>query len=86
MFDKNDFKEKFRSWSELNPEATIHDAKLICDMLIPFEYKESYSWLEEQTLAWFTWKYEMKNKMHLVLNKNNNNFEEIEEIEERNLM
>ncbi|MBX9839990.1 MAG: hypothetical protein K2X69_16935 [Silvanigrellaceae bacterium] len=63
MFDKNDFKEKFRCWSEMNTDATLEDAKSFCDILIPFEYKESYTWLEEQSLAWFVWKKDMKEKM-----------------------
>ena len=51
MFDKNDFKEKFRSWTELNPNASYEEAKLLCDLLIPIDAKERYSWLEEQSLV-----------------------------------
>ena len=65
MFDKNDFKEKFRSWTELNPNASYEEAKLLCDLLIPIDAKERYSWLEEQSLAWFLWKKETRAKSQL---------------------
>ncbi len=58
MFNKNDFKERFRIWTEENPEASQEEAKKLCELLIPLEYKETYSWLEEQSLAWFAWKKE----------------------------
>lgn len=58
MFNKNDFKEQFRIWTEENPKASLEEAKKLCELLIPAEYKETYSWLEEQSLAWFAWKKE----------------------------
>lgn len=74
MFDKNDFKEKFRCWTELNPEATTEEAKSFCDILIPFEYKENYSWLEEQSIAWFTWKKETKDKIFIAQSNENEDY------------
>lgn len=65
MFDKNDFKEKFRIWSELNPEASCEEAKILCEMLIPKFEKEKYFWLEEQSLAWFLWKKEVAKRYNL---------------------
>ncbi|APJ03094.1 hypothetical protein [Silvanigrella aquatica] len=62
MFDKNDFKEKFRKWTELNPNASYEEAKLLCDILIPINAKEQYYWLEEQSIAWFLWKKETRAK------------------------
>lgn len=67
MFDKNDFKEKFRNWTELNPNASYEEAKLLCDLLIPIDAKEHFYWLEEQSLAWFLWKKENRAKSHLNL-------------------
>ena len=58
MFNKNDFKEKFRSWSEQNMSASFEEAKVFCDIYIPEKFKKEYAWLEEQTLAWFIWKKE----------------------------
>lgn len=65
MFDKNDFKEKFRCWTELNPTASYEEAKLLCDILIPIDAKESFPWLEEQSLQWFLWKKENRIKTQL---------------------
>ncbi|MGY3803813.1 hypothetical protein ACWNT8_07125 [Pigmentibacter ruber] len=59
MFDKNIFKEKFRIWTEENPNASCEEAKKVCEILIPFEYKEKFYWLEEESLAWFAWKKEL---------------------------
>ncbi|KAB8039716.1 hypothetical protein GCL60_05495 [Silvanigrella paludirubra] len=84
MFDKNDFKEKFRCWSEMNVDATLDEAKSFCDILIPFEYKESYSWLEEQSLAWFIWKKDMKEKQLVNLANSEHEIESFET--DRNIM
>lgn len=65
MFDKNDFKEKFRFWTELNPSASYEEAKLLCKTLIPISDRKSFAWLEEQSLAWFLWKKENRAKTHL---------------------
>jgi hypothetical protein len=62
MFDKNDFKEKFRFWLEHNQHATYEDAKLFCDLRLPIHIKEKYSWLEEQSLSWFLWRKESQEK------------------------
>ncbi|RDB36182.1 hypothetical protein [Spirobacillus cienkowskii] len=62
MFDKNDFKEKFRFWLEHNQHATYEEAKLFCDLHIPIHIKEQYSWLEEQSLSWFLWRKESQEK------------------------
>ena len=60
MFDKNKFKEQFRTWTEENPNASCEEAKKVCEILIPSEYKEKFLWLEEESVAWFAW----KKKMH----------------------
>jgi hypothetical protein len=65
MFDKNEFKEKFRFWTELNPDANCEEAKLLCESLIPIEFRENYAWLEEQSIAWFLWKKESHRKSKL---------------------
>jgi hypothetical protein len=75
MFDKNDFKEKFRCWTELNPNASYEEAKLLCDLLIPIDVKENFSWLEEQSLAWFLWKKESLLKSRLNLFNDSEVFE-----------
>ena len=67
MFDKNDFYEKFRQWTELHPSASAEEARLLCDLLIPIEAKKQYNWLEEQSLAWFLWKKENHAKQKLSL-------------------
>ena len=65
MFDKNDFKEKFRKWTELNPNASYEEAKLLCHVLMPLSSKKEFSWLEEQSLQWFLLKKETYAKSNL---------------------
>ncbi len=55
MFDKNTFKDAFRSWVQNNPTATEEDALGFCQSQIPAKMFEQHCWLVEQSLQWFTW-------------------------------
>lgn len=66
MFNKNVFKEQFRVWTEEHPDASQAEAKKFCEDLIPIEYKETYLWLEEQSLAWFAWKKEIRIQTYIA--------------------
>lgn len=58
MFNKNAFKEEFRLWSEQFPFASKKEIESFCYGLIPQEYKKSFAWLVEQSVAWYLWKQE----------------------------
>lgn len=63
VFDKNLFKDAFRSWVEHNPKASSEDALEFCQKLIPTgEYSRHY-WLVEQSLQWFKWLQESKSTL-----------------------
>ncbi len=55
MFDKNLFKNAFRSWVQNNPGATEEEAKEFCSANIPATAIASHYWLVEQSLEWFGW-------------------------------
>lgn len=55
MFDKNHFKEAFRSWVQRNPTATETDALSFCQSHIPAHCVASHYWLIEQSVQWFKW-------------------------------
>jgi hypothetical protein len=55
MFDKNKFKEAFRSWVESNPRANQNDALAFCQAHIPANQIVSSHWLVDQSLQWFSW-------------------------------
>jgi hypothetical protein len=45
MFDKNMFKNEFRTWSDYHPFANLNEIEGFCDALIPDEFKSYYAWL-----------------------------------------
>ena len=55
MFDKNSFKDAFRSWVQNNPKALEEDALRFCQRSIPASVYASNYWLVEQSLQWFAW-------------------------------
>ncbi|NBW81733.1 hypothetical protein EBR21_08260 [bacterium] len=55
MFDKNHFKEAFRSWVQHNPTASEQDALSFCRDNIPASCIVSHYWLIEQSVQWFKW-------------------------------
>lgn len=55
MFDKNFFKDAFRSWVLKNPDASEEEALAFCQAHIPANQYVSYYWLVEQSLQWFSW-------------------------------
>ncbi|MEY4066051.1 MAG: hypothetical protein RIR26_2259 [Pseudomonadota bacterium] len=55
MFDKNHFKEAFRSWVQRNPLANEQEALNFCRSHIPASCIASHYWLIEQSLQWFKW-------------------------------
>lgn len=55
MFDKNTFKDAFRSWVQNNPTAKEEDALGFCQRSIPAAVYASNYWLVEQSLQWFSW-------------------------------
>lgn len=55
MFDKNSFKDAFRSWVQNNPDATEDDARAFCQIAIPAHAYHGHYWLVEQSLQWFHW-------------------------------
>ncbi len=65
MFDKNEFKINFRKWLDANPNASYEEAKVFCESQIPLPSRENYTWLEEQSLAWFLWRKENQAKENL---------------------
>jgi hypothetical protein len=54
-FDKNTFKEAFRSWVQAHPRATDEEALAFCQSRIPVNQILTYHWLMEQSLQWFQW-------------------------------
>lgn len=54
-FDKNAFKNAFRSWVQANPRAADEDALAFCHTHIPASQIMSHFWLVEQSLQWFGW-------------------------------
>lgn len=63
MFDKNEFKALFRRWVENNNSASAKDARLFCKQLIPREFLGQNAWLINESLSWFLWLKEKRNKM-----------------------
>lgn len=55
MFDKNQFKEAFRSWVQRNPMASEQEALSFCQANIPASCIVSHYWLIEQSVQWFKW-------------------------------
>ncbi|MBM3382845.1 MAG: hypothetical protein FJY29_10430 [Betaproteobacteria bacterium] len=55
MFDKNHFKEAFRSWVQRNPAASEQEALDFCQANIPASCIASHFWLIEQSVQWFKW-------------------------------
>lgn len=55
MFDKNFFKDAFRSWVMKNPIASEEDALAFCQANIPAKDYVSFYWLVEQSLQWMQW-------------------------------
>jgi hypothetical protein len=55
MFDKNQFKEAFRSWVQRNPMASEQEALGFCQANIPPSCIVSHYWLIEQSVQWFKW-------------------------------
>jgi hypothetical protein len=55
MFDKNQFKEAFRSWVQRNPMASEQEALNFCQLNIPASCIASHYWLIEQSVQWFKW-------------------------------
>lgn len=55
MFDKNFFKDAFRSWVRNNPRASEEEALAFCQANIPAQYFASHYWLVEQSIQWFGW-------------------------------
>ncbi len=55
MFDKNHFKEAFRSWVQHNPMASEQEALSFCRENIPASCIVSHYWLIEQSIQWFKW-------------------------------
>ena len=60
MFDKNTFKDAFRSWVENNPNASQEEALNFCQSHIPAGVYASNYWLVEQSLMWFAWLHDCK--------------------------
>lgn len=55
MFDKNFFKDAFRSWVLSNSTASEEEALAFCQSHIPAHVFASNYWLVEQSLQWFIW-------------------------------
>lgn len=55
MFDKNLFKEAFRSWVQNNPTANEQEALSFCHDHIPANCIASHYWLIEQSIQWYKW-------------------------------
>ncbi|MES2614402.1 MAG: hypothetical protein V4591_03200 [Bdellovibrionota bacterium] len=62
MFDKNVFKKSFRVWSEQFPFASESEIQNFCLQNIPENLKTKYSWLIEESTAWFMWRQEILQK------------------------
>jgi hypothetical protein len=54
-FDKNRFKEAFRTWVAANPSASDEQAIEFCHYNIPPQHMMKQNWLVEQSLQWFQW-------------------------------
>ena len=54
-FDKNAFKNAFRSWVQGNPTAADEEALAFCRAHIPTNQIMTHFWLVEQSLQWFGW-------------------------------
>ena len=54
-FDKNTFKDAFRTWVQSHPTANDEEALAFCQTHIPASQIMSHYWLVEQSLQWFTW-------------------------------
>lgn len=55
MFDKNFFKDAFRSWLFQHPQASEEEALAFCQAHIPAQHYVSHFWLVEQSLQWMHW-------------------------------
>lgn len=66
MFDKNDFKNKFKDWISTNPYASFHEAQTYIYKSIPEAFKLEYNWLIEQSLNWFLWRKEISSKQRMA--------------------
>lgn len=55
MFDKNFFKDAFRSWVLNHSAASEEEALAFCQSHIPANVFASNFWLVEQSLQWFSW-------------------------------
>lgn len=55
MFDKNFFKDAFRSWVFQNPHASEEEALAFCQAHIPAREYVTYYWLVEQSMQWLHW-------------------------------
>ena len=54
-FNKNTFKEEFRTWIEDNNIATVEEAKEFCVSNIPSGFLQANPWILDQSLQWFQW-------------------------------
>jgi hypothetical protein len=55
MFDKNAFKQKFRTWLVTHSEASEEDVRGFCEAHIPANIFLQNYWLVEQVLEWYRW-------------------------------
>ena len=61
-FDKNRFKEAFRVWVNAHPAASSAQVLEFCHCNIPPQHMLKNYWLVEQSLQWFQWLSEQKDR------------------------